>query len=133
MSDVSATHRHPQSADGCGPHSRPGKLALVSGRSAEGRFLAKERAELAAAIGGAPTSLQIKIIDSLALLALRLHLMDRQALADASFSERNGRQYLAWRSQYERGLHRLAGMKVAKAAPPALADYMASKQPENAL
>lgn len=124
MSDASPVHRH--SPTGTGPHSRPGRLQLLDGRSSEAKFIAQERADLIACIGGAPTSLQLKIIDSLALLALRLHLMDIQALADAAFSERNGRQYLAWRAQYERGLHRLSTMKVAKAPPPSFADLVAA-------
>jgi hypothetical protein len=66
------------------------------------------------------------IIDQAAMLTLRLHLMDRQALQDEALSERNGGQYLAWSAALTRLLRQL-GLKGAADKTPALQDYLAAR------
>jgi hypothetical protein len=120
------------------PHSKPGKLALLDGRRAEARFLAQEEAELKAACGGEPTALQLKLIARAALLALRLHLMDKQSIDDPILSERNSKFYLAWVGAYNRALAQIAALNPKngnghKPAPPSpLNDYLAT-HPDTAI
>jgi hypothetical protein len=78
------------------PYTRPGILHLLDKRAAHGKFLAKERRDLAAIAGGAPTLLQQKLIERAARVALRVHLMDMRSLTDPEWAERNERHYLAW-------------------------------------
>ncbi len=73
-----------------GPHSRPDKLQIVDGRLAEGRLMARVRAELTQHLGGKPTAPQRILIDRAAALSLRLHLMDRESARSGEMSERNG-------------------------------------------
>lgn len=117
VSDTATTHR--QSADGCGPYSRPGKLALVNGSTAEGRFLAKATAELTAFVGGSPSIIQAKLISQAARLSLRLHLMDTRSIADAEYAERCAKQYLAWHGAYCRTLAQIASSAKGAKKPAA--------------
>jgi hypothetical protein len=66
------------------------------------------------------------IIDQAAMLTLRLHLIDRQALQDEALSERNGGQYLAWSAALNRLLRPL-GLQGAADKPPGLQDYLAAR------
>jgi hypothetical protein len=77
-----------------GPHSRPDKLQIVDGRLAEGKLMARMREELTAHLGGKPSATQRILIDRIAALSLRLHLMDRESARSGEMSERNGRSYL---------------------------------------
>lgn len=97
-----------------GPHSRPGKLALVDGRRAEAQLMARVRSDLTKHCGGKPTAVQRMLIDQAALLTLRVHLMDKESIADPVLGERNGRQRLAWSNSLTRALTALG----AKATPP---------------
>jgi len=54
------------------------------------------------------------LIDQAAMLTLRLHLMDKESIADPAMSERNGRQYLAWANSLSRLLRQLG----INATPP---------------
>jgi hypothetical protein len=97
-----------------GPHSRPDKLQIVDGRLAEGRLMARVRAELTQHLGGKPTAPQRILIDRAAALSLRLHLMDRESARSGEMSERNGRQYLAWSNSLTRVLNQI-GLAAAPA------------------
>jgi hypothetical protein len=97
-----------------GPHSRPDKLQIVDGRLAEGKLMARVRAELTEHLGGKPTAPQRILIDRAAALSLRLHLMDRESVRSGQMSERNGRQYLAWSNSLTRVLNQI-GLTAAPA------------------
>src|SRR4249920_2497374 len=99
-----------------GPHSRPDKLAIVDGRLAEGKLMARVRAELTQHLGGKPSATQKILIDRAAALSLRIHLMDRESARSREMSERNGRQYLAWHNSLTRLLRQI-GMTPASARP----------------
>jgi hypothetical protein len=97
-----------------GPHSRPGILALVDGRRAEARMMSRVRTDLIKHVGGNPSAVQRMLIDQAAMLTLRVHLMDKQSIADPELSERNGRQRLAWSNSLTRTLRELG----LEATPP---------------
>jgi hypothetical protein len=99
-----------------GPHSRPDKLQIVDGRLAEGKLMARVRAELTEHLGGKPTAAQRVLIDRAAALSLRLHLMDRESARSGEMSERNGRQYLAWSNALVRLMNAL-GLDAVSARP----------------
>jgi hypothetical protein len=92
-------------------------LQIVDGRLAEGRLMARVRAELTQHLGGKPTAPQRILIDRAAALSLRLHLMDRESARSGEMSERNGRQYLAWSNSLTRVLN-----QIGLAATPAPKD-----------
>ena len=89
---------------GRGPYSRlrPGTLHVLDKRSAEGRFLAKERAELTAISGGKPTAYVQKLIEEAAHIALRLRLLKKKSATDPDWSERDERSYGQWHDRYLR-------------------------------
>jgi hypothetical protein len=98
-----------------GPHSRPGRLALIDRRKAEAKFMDRIRDELTAHVGGRPSVTQRMIIDRCAALSLRIHLMDRsEARNDAFMSEKNAREYLCWTAALSRLLRQL-GLEEASA------------------
>lgn len=66
------------------------------------------------------------LIDQAAMLALRLHLMDKESIADPAMSERNGRQYLAWANSLSRLLRQL-GIKGVAERVPTLKDHLAAR------
>jgi hypothetical protein len=90
-----------------GPHSRPDKLQIVDGRLAEGKLMAGVRADLTAHLGGKPSATQRILIDRIATLSLRLHLMDRESARSGEMSERNSRSYLAWSNSLTRALRQI--------------------------
>jgi hypothetical protein len=97
-----------------GPYSKPNRIAVIDGRLAEAKLMARIRRELTQHVGGKPSAAQRILIDRAAALSLRLHLMDRESARFGEMSERNGRQYLAWSNSLSRTLS-LIGLT---AAPP---------------
>jgi hypothetical protein len=95
-----------------GPHSRPGRLAIIDGRSAEAQAMKRIRDDLARHVGGNPSVTQKMLIERCAVLTLRIQLMDRQQLRDSVLTERNAREYLCWTNSLSRLLRQL-GMKGA--------------------
>jgi hypothetical protein len=87
-----------------GPYSRlrPGTLHILDKRSPEGRFLAKERAELTAIAGGKPSIYVQKLIEEAAHIALRQRLLKKKSGTDPDWSERDERSYGAWHDRYLR-------------------------------
>lgn len=106
-----------------GPHSRPGKLAIVDGRSAEARRMKEIRADLEAQIGENISTAQRMMIERIAVLMLRMELMDRQSLKDAEFSEKNAREYLAWTNSCARML-KMLGLQGKPAKAKTLRDHL---------
>jgi hypothetical protein len=109
-----------------GPHSRPHKLAVIDGRRAEARRLKEVRAELTAHVGGNPSTTQKMVIARIAMLTLRMELMDGRALKTGDMTEKDAREYLAWNNTVSRMLMQL-GVHAAPARPRTLADHLASK------
>jgi len=95
--------------------SRPDKLQNIDGRLAEAQLMARVRRELTQHLGGKPTAPQRILIDRVAALSLRLHLMDRDSARSDGMSERNSRQYLAWSNSLTRALNQI-GLNAAPAA-----------------
>jgi hypothetical protein len=62
------------------PISRPGRLPVGDGRSAESQFLRRVRAGLAEQCGGTPTATQHLLIDRIAVLSLRIQLIDNDPM-----------------------------------------------------
>jgi hypothetical protein len=120
MTETTSKKRH------IGPHSRGGVLAKIDRRRGEAKHMAKVRADLTEHVGGNPSVTQRMLIDRAATLALRLHLMDRQALAEPEFSERNSRQVLAWENTLRLTLAAL-GMDGQKPKPRTWAEIQAER------
>jgi hypothetical protein len=65
--------------------SRPDRLPITDGRSAEACFSRRITADLIAQVGGAPTATQRLLIGRIASLSLRVHLLDQ----DPELSDRD--------------------------------------------
>ncbi len=112
-----------------GPHSRPGKLALIDGRTAEARRLKTIREELAQHLGGKASIVQRMMIERVSILLLRMELMDRKALSEGSLGERDSREYLGWNNAASRMLRTL-GLHGAPMPAPDINGYLASRPAE---
>ncbi len=110
-----------------GPHSRPGKLAIVDGRSAEARRMKEVRAELTEHLGGKPSVAHRLLIDRVAMLLLRMELMDKEALGGTAMTERDQRAYLGWHNAVSRSLRHLGLNGAPGKAAPSLAEYIAAR------
>jgi hypothetical protein len=75
---------------------------VIDNRSFEGRFLAKERAELVQIAGGKPSLYQKKVIEEACRVKLRLELIDRRSLTDPDWTERDARERGQWSDRYQR-------------------------------
>jgi hypothetical protein len=84
------------------------------------------RAELVKHIGGAPNPAQRALIDRIAMVQVRMAIMDERMFREGDLSEHAGREYLAWANSMSRMLQAL-GLDSAPAPQPTLADYLASK------
>ena len=71
---------------------RAGFLGSLDGRSAEGRFVAEFQAQLAEHVGGEPSVPQTILIKRAAVIALRLHLLDRK-YAESALSDYDCKLY----------------------------------------
>ncbi len=104
---------------GLGPHTREHRLLeRIDWRTREGQVLIAARAELTAHVGGHPNNVQKALIERAARLTLYIELMDREALAAGTMSERNSRQYLAWVNALRLCLREI-GVEEAKPDKPA--------------
>jgi len=112
-----------------GPHSRPGRLAIIDGRRAEARRLKDIKTDLTNLVGGSPSAAQRLLIQRIAFLTLRLELMDRESLAGKPETERDARSYLAWSNALARMLQKLGldGGDTPKA--PTLSELLKEKNP----
>ena len=107
-----------------GPHSRRIALGMIDGRRREARLMREVRDELIQHCGGRPSTVQRKLCERAAVLALRLAMMDAKA-PDGSLTERDAREYLCWHNAYVRTLREL-GLKGAEEKPPTLAELLAT-------
>jgi hypothetical protein len=114
-----------------GPHSRPTAIAKLDGRTKEAALLRSIRTELSGHVGGAPSPVQRTLIERAARLSLYIELMDKEALAAGTMSERNSRQYLAWNNSLRLCLREL-GIRAAPPPAPTLDDIIARHAAEDA-
>jgi hypothetical protein len=98
---------------------RPSKVQPRDGRSAEGVFLRRTRAELTQHVGGHPTAPQRALIDRVAILTLHVARMDTAAIAAGGFSDHASREYLDWSNALTGTLAQL-GPQAAQAPTPSL-------------
>lgn len=110
------------------PQSWPMRWA-ATGNSRLGRLYMRLRAELVGHAGGAPNAAQRALIDRIAMVQVRMAIMDEKMFRDGDLSEHAGREYLAWANSMSRMLQAL-GLDGAPAPQPTLADYLASKSPK---
>jgi hypothetical protein len=109
------------------PETPDSALLGLDGRSAHQRFLRRHKAELTGHLGGTPSPTQAALIESAAMLALHIHLMDLRFLATGGLTKHDSDQYLAWQNSYRRAIVAL-GMKGARAErTPTLAEYQAQR------
>lgn len=107
-----------------GPHSRPHKLQVIDGRSAEARRMKAIRAELVEHVGGNPSTAQRLLIDRVAMLLLRMELMDREALAGSPMTDIDQRAYLGWNNAVSRALRHLGLDSKEQPKRKTLADHL---------
>jgi hypothetical protein len=113
-----------------GPHSRFLSRGSLDRRSREGRFLAACRAELAAHLGGTPSTTQKVLIERCAWLRLYLALLDEERIAKgAGLTDHD--QYLAYSNALVRAMRELGVKGVAE--KPSLAAHLARRAAERAV
>jgi hypothetical protein len=112
-----------------GPHTREHRLLEgIDWRTREGQVLIAARAELTAHVGGSPNNVQRALIERAARLMFYLELMDREALATGTMTERNSRQYLAWVNALRLCLREIGIDEAKPATAPSLDQYLATKR-----
>jgi hypothetical protein len=99
------------------PHSRPGRLAVVDGRTAEAKYMAQVRAALLRYVGGKATSMQSLLIEQCVVLSLRIHLMDIAFVRTWEMSETDRQDYLACLGMLDRLRVRLTESPSVEEAP----------------
>lgn len=102
-------------------------MSKIDGRSADGRFLRRVRAELAEHVGGKPSATQHALIDRIAWLRLRIAAMESTTPAGGQMNECATRTYLAWTGTLSRMLRDLGPPVAAKSAKRTLADIRADR------
>jgi hypothetical protein len=93
-------------------------------RSREGKLLTAARDELTAHVGGNPNNVQKALIERAARLTLYVELMDAEALAAGTMTERNSRQYLAWVNALRLCLREIGLDEAKPAKAPSLGDIV---------
>ncbi len=112
-----------------GPYSRPASMAKIDGRSADGRFLRRVRAELAQHVGGKPSATQYALIDRIAWLRLRIAAMDGNTALAKPMTEHDSRTYLAWVGTLDRLMRGLGpAVPLPDAKPATLKELLAQRQ-----
>jgi hypothetical protein len=99
---------------------------VIDGRRAEAYRMKEVRADLVSHVGGHPTVTQALLIDRIAVLLLRMELMDAEALRGSAMSDKDAKAYLGWNNTVSRMLRQL-GLKGAANRGPTLADYISRK------
>jgi hypothetical protein len=107
-------------------HSRLFTHGPIDGRSRSGRYLARCREELHRHLGDNPSPVQQALVERIAMIQLRLMLLDEKAASGASLTGSEERAYTSLSSALARMVRSL-GMKAAAARPPSLAEYMAAR------
>ena len=104
-------------------------MTKIDGRSADGRFLRRVRAELALHCGGKPSATQHALIDRIAWLRLRIAAMDSNSASAKPMTECDSRTYLAWVGTMSRLMRELGpAVPLPDAKPATLKDFLAQRQ-----
>ncbi|HQT89610.1 MAG TPA: hypothetical protein PK677_13845 [Acidiphilium sp.] len=128
VAKASPSTTHPKRTRVIDPQTRP--IQWAGKRNTRlGYLYTALRAELVKHIGGAPNAAQRALIDRIAMVQVRMAIMDEKMFRDGDLSEHAGREYLAWANSMSRMLQAL-GLDGAPAPQPTLADYLASKSPK---
>jgi hypothetical protein len=127
-----------------GPYNSNATLTKLDGRTREARLVKSLRTELAAHVGGKPSTAQHALIEQAVQIRLRLALMDRKFSENDILTDHDSRTYLAWSNSLSR-LMRQLGLKAAPspkerwqpqsgqpAAPLTRAERRAQASPESA-
>ena len=107
-----------------GPRSTLLRRGSIDGRSREGKFLREYEARLLDHVGD-PSPTQAALIRQLAMLALRIELMNLKDGPTGILSADDGKRYLAWSNSLVRGLTAL-GLDKRPVKPPSIAELIAS-------
>jgi hypothetical protein len=111
-----------------GPYSRPHTLARVDCRSQVGRYMRALARELAAHVGGDPTSAQRLLIREAVLKSAKLGVLVDKILEGAEPDlDLASRCYLAWSNSLRRDLEVL-GLNRPETSVPAIADFIAAQK-----
>jgi|SRR5580700_10642391 hypothetical protein len=105
-----------------GAYSREIVLARPDMRSKEGRLLKQVRTELTRQLGGRLTPAQVAMVERCAMLQLRCAVLDGKLL-NGTFSEYDGKTYLAFSNSLARAL-KMLGLKATAAKGPSLAEVL---------
>ncbi len=81
------------------------------------------RQELAKHVGGKPSVAQSMLIERIAVLILRMELMDKEALSGGPMTDKDQRTYLGWANAVSRSLRHL-GLKGQEGKAPSLDDIL---------
>ena len=100
-----------------GPYSKDSGLAKLDHRTREGKFVLAIEAELRRHLGGSPSVPQQLLAKLASIKALRISLMVPLVLTEASISERNDREFLAWANSFRRDLETLGLDPIPESAP----------------
>ena len=84
------------------------------------------RQELTQHLGGSPSATQRLMIDRVAMMMLRMELMDREAMNGTPMADHDQRAYLGWANSVSRMLRHL-GLKGADGKAPTLSDYLQNR------
>lgn len=98
-------------------HSRLFSRGPIDGRSRSGRYLARCRAELRRHLGSEPSPVQLALTERIAMLQLRLMMLDERVATGAALSATEEKSYASLNSALARMMREL-GIKAA--APKAL-------------
>jgi len=99
---------------------------MIDGRRAEARRMKAIRRELVAHLGGTASVTQNMLIGRIAVLMLRVELMDKKALEIGGQTDHDARQYLAWSNTISKMLRHL-GLKGVPPREKTLADHLAGR------
>jgi len=104
-------------------------MTKIDGRSADGRFLRRVRADLALHCGGKPSATQHALIDRIAWLRLRIAAMDSRTASAKQMTECDSRTYLAWVGTLSRLMRELGpAVPLLDDKPRDLKAYLAHRQ-----
>jgi hypothetical protein len=98
----------------------------MDGRRAEARRMKEVKADLLAHLGGKASATQKMMIDRIAVLMLRVEMMDRKAMEIGGQTDHDQRVYLAWMNSVSKMLRHL-GLEGPPAKTKTLADHLAER------
>jgi hypothetical protein len=108
-----------------------GAAIRMDGRGQAARYMRRIRLELAAHVGGQPSTVQKAIIERLAWLALHMARIDARSIETGEMSDHARREYLAWSNTYARLMTQL-GLHPTAVHSQSLQDYLAKNYGQSA-